>query len=170
MSNLAQIGHCGFLDIVVVKPLAELCRARNLFIAFLETFVSRVVSKAVLPRLSLNDIRTLVAKSFVSAQGVDYFAWGLPFEENCQRYAVFDRLIGALSEVGKQHRLVEKDVRCPRRQWLAIYRPHQKQVSTFSSNPTTRGSHPSKDAASSSRSPIADHNSIVSSVVGTKPT
>ena len=47
---------------------------------------------------------------------------------------------------------------------------HQKQVSTFSSSPTTRGSHPSKDAASSSRSPIADHDSTVSSVVGTKPT
>ena len=31
MSNLAQIGHRGFLDVVVVKPLAELCRARNLF-------------------------------------------------------------------------------------------------------------------------------------------
>ena len=39
-SNPAQIGHRRVLDVVVVKPLAELCRARNLFIAFLETFVS----------------------------------------------------------------------------------------------------------------------------------
>jgi hypothetical protein len=28
----------------------------------------------------------------------------LPFEENCQRHAIFDRLIGALSEVRK-HRM-----------------------------------------------------------------
>src|SRR5262249_23657824 len=53
---------------------------------------------------------------------------------------------------------------------LRSYKPHQKQVSTFSNKLTTRGSHPSKEAASSSRSPIADHDSIVSSRVGTKPT
>jgi len=53
---------------------------------------------------------------------------------------------------------------------LRSYRPHQKQVSTFSRNPTTRASHPSKDAASSSRSPVADHDSMVSLLVGTKPT
>ena len=35
-----QVRNRGFLDIIVVKPSAELCRARNLLIALLEALVS----------------------------------------------------------------------------------------------------------------------------------
>jgi hypothetical protein len=102
--HVIQVGDRGFLDIVVVKRFTKLCRSRDFLIALLKTSGSRIQSKALFPRLGLNDVGALATKSFVLPQDTAYFGRAPPFKEDRESDAIFDRLIGALSEVGK-HRV-----------------------------------------------------------------
>src|SRR5262249_21413763 len=92
--NLAQAGDRSFLD--VVNPSAKLCQIRDLSIALIEVLLGRIVTTAIAARFSLKDVGALAAKRFIILKHISYFGRLSPFQENCQSYAVFDRLIGSL--------------------------------------------------------------------------
>jgi len=88
----------------VEEPSAKGDRFFDLLVAPSKASGSRIIPKPLLARLGLNDIGALAAESFVASQHVGYFGAVTPFEENRQRNAVLDRLVGALTDMRK-HRM-----------------------------------------------------------------
>src|SRR5262249_16106171 len=89
---------------MVVQPLAE-CRMRfNLGIANSQIRVGRIIPQAILARTALDLRHALTPQMLISKQRCRRSCLVRTLENCCERHAIFNRLIGALSEMGK-HRM-----------------------------------------------------------------
>src|SRR5580704_9208121 len=94
----------GVFDVKIIERFAKHPGVRDFAIALLQAHVLGVVAKPVFPRLSLNDIGSGTAKSFILLQNIREFVRGSPLKKHRQSNAIFNRLIGSLPEMGK-HRV-----------------------------------------------------------------
>ena len=94
----------GLFDVIVIERFTKRPRFRDFPIALLQIIVLGVVTKPGFPRLGLNVIGSGAAKFFISLQNIWDFVRISSLKKHCQSNAIFNGLIGPLTEVG-EHRV-----------------------------------------------------------------
>ena len=172
-SSSRSVRDRGLFDVIVIERFAECPGFREFPIALLQTLVPEVVPKPGFPRLGLNVIGSGAAKFSISLHNICDFVRSRPSRNTAKAtpsgWLDWPPDRGGGTSRGRR-RLTTRAARLSTTPGDEVIRPPQKQVSTISSNRTIWASHPSKDAKSCFVSPAADHHSIVSFLVGTKPT
>ena len=163
---LLPVSDGGFLDVVIVKPFAHFSRGSDLTIALFQATRARIERRpsCALPLARCRCARGGALRSVAGCLGP------LPLRGPPARPQAQPRLrspdLGALADM-REHRMrgVAKKRQpplAPGGEWPAIVEAPPKAGLDFRRRiSTSRGPEPAKDAASSSRSPTADHDSAV---------
>src|SRR3954453_15875702 len=109
---------------MIVKPPAECGMRGDLGISDAEIGMDGIVPQPVLPRAALDLRHTVAAKPLVGEEALGRTRPIRARQNGRERHAVFDRLVGALSEMRKHWMRPIADqgepLPGPARQWLAI--------------------------------------------------